>query len=293
MIGAVRYVLTDDPEEFSARTAAFFAAHIECNVLATVLLRVLDGGHRDPPPLFAYGLASGGEVAFAALRTPPWPLLASPLIDGTAQELVAQWLAVDPEVSSVTAVPAAARALAQAWARHTGGAFHTRMREAMHVLEEVRDPPRPAPGALRVAAPADRDLLLAWMEEFVREAGVAGPAQAATWVDGSIGRGGLLFWEDGEPVSMLGVNPKVAGVVRVGPVYTPPPLRGRGYAGTAVAAASRRALASGARRCMLFTDVTNPTSNKIYGEVGYRRVGDWEEIELTRAKIELIDRNRV
>jgi len=31
---------------------------------------------------------------------------------------------------------------------------------------------------------------------------------------------------------------------------------------------------------MLFTDLANPTSNKIYAEVGYRRVGDWEEIEL-------------
>jgi hypothetical protein len=33
---------------------------------------------------------------------------------------------------------------------------------------------------------------------------------------------------------------------------------------------------------MLFTDVANPTSNKIYAAVGYRRTGDWEEIELDR-----------
>ena len=67
-----------------------------------------------------------------------------------------------------------------------------------------------------------------------------------------------------------------------GRATTPPALRRRGYAGSAVAAASRRALTGGARQCMLYTDLDNPTSNKIYAEVGYRRVGEWEEIALER-----------
>jgi predicted GNAT family acetyltransferase len=70
-------------------------------------------------------------------------------------------------------------------------------------------------------------------------------------------------------------------VVRIGPVYTPPELRRRGYAGSAVAAASRRALTAGAHTCMLFTDLANPTSNKIYAEVGYRAIGGWEEYSFT------------
>jgi predicted GNAT family acetyltransferase len=69
----------------------------------------------------------------------------------------------------------------------------------------------------------------------------------------------------------------VAGVPRIGPVYTPPSCRGRGYAGHAVAQLSRRLLAQGASRCVLFTDLANPTSNKIYAEVGYVRVCDWEQ----------------
>jgi predicted GNAT family acetyltransferase len=31
---------------------------------------------------------------------------------------------------------------------------------------------------------------------------------------------------------------------------------------------------------MLFTDLANLTSNKIYAEVGYRRAGAWEEHDL-------------
>ena len=277
----MRYVLTRDPGEFAARTERFLSEHLECNVLATALMRVLDGGLRDPPPLFAYGLATGEDVGFAALRTPPWPLLASPL-EADAGDLVEQWLAEDPELAGVTAVPRTTRAIAAAWARHTGGRTRTRMREAMHVLTEVQDPPRSAAGALRIAEPDDRELLVGWMEEFAREANVTGAAQARAMVDGSMRRQGLFVWEDDQPVSMIGTNPAVAGVVRMGPVYTPPPQRRRGYAGSAVASASRRALATGAERCMLFTDLANPTSNKIYAEVGYCRRGDWEEVAFVR-----------
>jgi predicted GNAT family acetyltransferase len=73
----------------------------------------------------------------------------------------------------------------------------------------------------------------------------------------------------------------VAGVVRIGPVYTPVGARRRGYSSSAVAALSRQALEAGAHTCMLFTDLTNPTSNKIYADVGYRRFGEWEEAEFT------------
>jgi RimJ/RimL family protein N-acetyltransferase len=194
----MRFILTRDVEEFAARTERLLAAHLECNVLATVVRSVLDGAHREPAPLFAIGIDGGGE------------------------------------------------------------------------------------GRLRLPEPDERDLLVAWMREFITEARLVGAAQVETVVDARVRYGGLLLWEDEEPACLIGLNHPVAGVVRVGPVYTPPALRRRGYASSAVAAASRRALAGGARRCMLFTDLANPTSNRIYAEVGYRRCGDWQEIALER-----------
>ena len=278
----MRFVLTRDPAEFAARTERLLSERIECNVLATVLINVIDGAHSDFGPLFGYGIGDSGEVRFAALRTHPHPLLASPL-DADPAELVDLWLQADPEVAGVTSVPETARAIAAAWADLTGGTARRTLREAMHILDEVRDPPRPARGELRLADAADRSLLVSWLREFVAEAGVAGASQAEAMVDARMRREGLLLWQDEQPVSMVGVTPEVAGVVRIGPVYTPPPQRRRGAAGRAVAAVSRRALARGAQRCMLYTDLDNPTSNKIYAEVGYQRVGDWEEIALERA----------
>ena len=274
--------LIQDADEFAARTERLLAGSLECNVLATVLMNVRQGAHRDPPPIFAIGSTGEDEVAFAAMRTPPFPLLTSPLEPGDAEPLIELWLGADPDVAGVSGVPDTARSLAAAWERRTGGSSRRTFSEGIHVLEEVRDPPRPAPGALRLPRPDERGLLIGWTREFVEEARLIGAAQAEAMVDARVRQQGLLLWDDGQPVSLVGVNPAVAGVVRLGPVYTPPTLRRRGYAGSAVAAASRRALAAGATRCMLFTDLANSTSNKIYAEVGYRRYGDWEEIALER-----------
>jgi predicted GNAT family acetyltransferase len=76
---------------------------------------------------------------------------------------------------------------------------------------------------------------------------------------------------------MAGTGPRISGVARIAPVYTPPEHRNRGYATTLVASLSRQLLTEGATCCTLFTDLANPTSNKIYAEVGYRRIADWEE----------------
>jgi predicted GNAT family acetyltransferase len=74
-------------------------------------------------------------------------------------------------------------------------------------------------------------------------------------------------------VHLTGANPPAFGVARIGPVYTPPEHRRRGYAGAAVAQVSQLLRDAGARVC-LYTDQANPTSNGIYQAIGYRPVVD-------------------
>ncbi len=64
------------------------------------------------------------------------------------------------------------------------------------------------------------------------------------------------------------------GAVRVGPVYTPPERRGRGYAGGATVAASQAARDAGAAEVVLYTDLANSTSNALYQRLGYHPVED-------------------
>lgn len=132
--------------------------------------------------------------------------------------------------------------------------------------------PGPA-GAARVATAADRDLLESWCAAFAREVGQ--PPWRADDVTDRLSYGGLSLWEDGGiPVAMAGVQRQVAGTIRVGPVYTPPQRRGRGYAAAVTAAVSQAALGAGAQHVVLFTDLGNPVSNSVYQRIGYRPVED-------------------
>jgi predicted GNAT family acetyltransferase len=126
-----------------------------------------------------------------------------------------------------------------------------------------------------VAGDADQDLLVAWFRAFGREVPVVADRDRVRAIRDRIGYGGLMLWEaNGVPVSMAGLSRQVAGMTRVGPVYTPPGLRRRGYAGAVTAAVSQAALDAGAAEVLLFTDLANPTSNSLYQHLGYHPVED-------------------
>jgi predicted GNAT family acetyltransferase len=274
--------MTESADEFAGRAGELLASRIEHNILATVL-----AGVRLRPssssPVFAYIEDGEGVVVAAALRTPPRPMLATPMDAGTADALMDAWLERDPELPGVNAPREVARRLGRAWAQRTGGRSTFALALAMHTLDRVCDPVRPASGRLRGAGEDDRQLLIAWTRDFAREAGIGDGADAANVVDRGIDRGLLHVWDDGGPVAFVGHTPPVAHVVRIGPVYTPPERRSRGYASSAVAALSRAALDGGARRCALYTDLANPTSNRIYAALGYNRVSEWEDRAFTRS----------
>ena len=87
--------------------------------------------------------------------------------------------------------------------------------------------------------------------------------------------GGIALWEDGgRPVSAVAFGSPTPAGIRIGPVYTPRELRGRGYASALTAHVSAQQLAAGRRFCFLYTNLANPTSNKIYVDIGYERVCD-------------------
>jgi predicted GNAT family acetyltransferase len=68
-------------------------------------------------------------------------------------------------------------------------------------------------------------------------------------------------------------------VARIGPVYTPPHERGRGY-GTAITHALAEALSRECAIVMLYTDAANAISNGIYEQLGFTVVADWVEVTL-------------
>ncbi|HET9720835.1 MAG TPA: GNAT family N-acetyltransferase [Solirubrobacteraceae bacterium] len=288
-------VITRDAEEFAARTELYLAQSPDRNIMATTLVGVRAGHYAHTEPLFAYAHqptspslhgGSSTQVVAAALRTPPWPLLASGFEDPKlAEALLVKWLGHDPRPPGIRGDPHTARSLAHEYERLTGGEARLEFSEAMHSLRKVEGPPRPAPGRLRPIERHDRELLIGWEREFALEAGLGDGSHAARTIDRRLNEYLGFVWEDdGAPVCMVGFNPPVAGIVRIGPVYTPPNHRSHGYASSAVAETSRRLLAKGASGCMLLTDLANPTSNRIYASIGYTRFGAWHEYRLIASR---------
>ncbi|HET9509379.1 MAG TPA: GNAT family N-acetyltransferase [Gaiellaceae bacterium] len=240
------------------------------------LILGLAGTLRDQPGLYPdFGLwlvEEAGVVAGAALRTRPYNLVLGPASDESAA-LLAQ--AIDEELPGVVgALPEVDRFVAA-----SGRAAETRFRQGIYALREVV-PPRPAPGGPRPATADDRNLLLQWWHAFAVEAlrdSDPDRERLARSVDHRLEspEGGIALWEDeGRPVAAVGFGSPTPTGVRIGPVYTPPELRGRGYASALTAHVSAEQLAAGRSFCFLYTDLANPTSNRIYVALGYERVCD-------------------
>jgi predicted GNAT family acetyltransferase len=134
------------------------------------------------------------------------------------------------------------------------------------------------PGGMRRATEDDREIVAKWIAAFSAEAGTE-PVEPLDWADRVIAadpamRGMYLWEEGGVVVSFAGYNGPTANGIRIGPVYTPPEVRGHGYASACTATLTQMLLDGGRRFCFLFTDLANPTSNKIYQAIGYRPVVD-------------------
>lgn len=227
---------------------------------------------------------SGDEVTGIAMRTPPFHLLVSAGDDAALEALAADVRLRFPALSGVMSDTATAAAFAARWRALTGDDAQDGMPQRIYRLTTAPAVPD-VPGAFRDATRDDRDLLVRWIGEFSAEALPDGPHQEPSEVvDGRVTEtsSSLCLWEDGEPVSLAGFGGSTPNGSRVGPVYTPPELRGRGYASACVAMLSRRLLQEGSRFVFLFTDLGNPASNHVYLKLGYEPVCDMQEIRFER-----------
>ncbi|MEF7656391.1 GNAT family N-acetyltransferase [Bacillus sp. ZJS3] len=79
---------------------------------------------------------------------------------------------------------------------------------------------------------------------------------------------------DGKLVSVAAKTRPTKNNITINFVYTPKEERKKGYASNCVAALSQRMLDEGYKTTTLYTDLANPTSNKIYQEIGYEQIAE-------------------
>ena len=140
-------------------------------------------------------------------------------------------------------------------------------------------------GRARMATQGDVETLIPWGEGFGQDLGEAFTLRAES-IRKLVDRNGMFVWVDGGLCSMTVAQGLTGTGCRVGYVYTPPERRGSGYASALVAAVSQRMFDAGLSFCVLYTDLSNPTSNSIYKKIGYARIADVVDVEIEGSAVE-------
>jgi predicted GNAT family acetyltransferase len=265
----IRVAFGRDPRWVLSEAGAFLASD---PVRHNLVLTLLHARVAYPEP-GRYWLARDGDSVVGVVFQSPLDFFATltPMPPEAVAGLVDAIVGAAVDLPGVNGEAATAARFAGQWTeRHGSAAFPV---EGQRIYELARRPQvAPVGGCPRRATTDDRDLVVGWMGRFFsdvgQEMGEIGPL-----VERRLEAGLFWLWEHEGPASVAANSEPVAGVVRIQAVYTPPERRKRGYAGACVGDLSRRMVEEG-YRCMLYTDLGNPTSNSVYRRIGYRAVAE-------------------
>ena len=283
-----------DVHLFYRDTRAVLMRHEEKNIvtLGNILIgrRGQDtAGWRDPKNWLMAVLSDESGIRLAAVMTPPHCLTLCAADDAYSDahlQCLSNGLAeTGISIGGVMAENALSEGFARHYTKARGLRYEILERQRIYQLLRVT-PGLEKPGPVRLARESDMAFLPYWLEGFNNDCfGSSPPVESlADEARYHIASGQLYILEDqSTPVSMAKITREVETACCVGYVYTPPYFRAKGHATACVAAVSRLMLERGFLKCVLYTDLANPTSNSIYQTIGYRPVCDSLEIRFTEA----------
>lgn len=265
-----------DSEAFADTAWPLLSRHEDIySLFLGILAQIREGRYKK----FVVGLAHDAEgIAAFALMTPPHPLQLIVLRESAGVEaLVAKtFLEAGLAVPGVIGDRVAAQQFAQAWSGFTGEQSVVAMDQGLYRIDAVRKKLPKSPGSWRVANRFDAALLIGWYVLFSEETGIGTPtaSEAEEKIADFINRKEVFLWEhEGRTVScMKKARPSKHGIT-VSFVFTPKELRKKGYARSMVAEVTEELLEE-YDFVMLYTDLSNGTSNKIYQEIGYEQIAN-------------------
>ena len=275
----------DDPHTYYDQAHHLWeAAETRYNLILGLALRLQSDLHAygEAMPMMALVRDEIGEIRASALMTPPFALIVqSEPLDRAALEALADALIESGwHLPGVNGIDAVSDCFAEIWQEKTRQQPRRIVNTRAYELSQVLSVSYPS-GKMKIAdaseAPLAAEMLNAMSEEVI-----LGPRRlyTADLALESIQQRRTFFWVDnGEVVCItLATRPQIKGICVSG-VYTPPAFRRKGYARALVAEVSKELLLRGYEFTNLFTDLSNPTSNKIYQEIGYKPVCDYHRYE--------------
>ena len=243
-------------------------------VLHNLVLTLLTARVRRPEPGRYWLAVRDDDVAGVAFQSPlDFVITITPMDAEIAEALVDTIVAAGVYQPGVSGEAGSAARFAGFWTERRKSAARPVRGERLYEIADVSAPATSGSGFCRRASEADHALLTEWFRGFRADTGEGPVLDPARTVADRVAAGHFWIWEHDGPVAMAAVTEPVAQVRRVQAVYTPPDSRHRGFASALVATLSANTLRSGCR-CVLYTDLANPTSNSIYRKIGYSAVAE-------------------
>ena len=271
---------SDAPTFLEFTRKFLFAREIEHNLLlSSALTLTRNGSPRLPSLMFLAVIDKNEAVQAVALRSPNRRWILSTTTDDSAQFLGSELAKREPQTRSLFLPSNAASEFSTSFRRESGVDLARTLDQNLMHLDRVKKLD-PAEGLMRPAQPKDLRRLIRWSHEFAKECGLdESPSEAEEVIRKYLQTKQLFVWENGtNPIAMAAYGGLTPKSVRISMVYTDPLARARGYASTLVHRLSHRLLNEGHAACVLFSDASNRSANKIYESVGYQTIAQFREL---------------
>ena len=268
-----------NPTEFISRAGYMLTSNeARWGLIYGIAKRLVDNPHAygNPDPWFLVVSDDKGLCALA-MRTPPFKVLLAHFSGDLASvtrvltDSISQLSDTIPGI--VGDIEIADRFMEHWFVKHKI-IIEGRMAQRVYRLQKI-NPVKLSSGKLRLATTSDKKLLTKWAHSFHEDVfSSVGPNTPEDDINRKIDKREVYLWEDGVPVSMAAKTRPTENGITINFVYTPPELRRKGYATSCIAMLSRELLRTGYKFCMVYTDLSNPTSNSIYRKTGFEEVCD-------------------
>ncbi len=286
----MRFVRRTDVRAFREQVDNFLLREeVLNNIIIGITSRLMNGEKFDDLFL-GYVEDDVHNIVAVTMSTAPQRLvlLSQVLNKDAISHLVSAYAQAENPLKSVEGSSEDSVQFAELWQQQNGQSFYTLMELGFYQLDAVIMPINIS-GQARMATQDDFEMLVEWLICFSNDTGLGGLAKEQA--EKNIRRkldypilGGIRIWmNNNEPVSMASATRETPNGGNISLVYTPDKFRGRGYASAVTASVSQDILSEGKQFCFLTTDMSNPTSNKIYKAIGYQYVGNKQRINFEQS----------
>ncbi|ADY22705.1 GNAT family N-acetyltransferase [Bacillus paranthracis] len=240
-----------------------------------LILGVLQMVHQ---PIFMGIAKQGEEIAVVFLQTEEKKqiIVATSEISGVAiKELAKELTKIYPDIPGLIGDKKVVQHLAEEIAVLENKKTNVVMEQGVYELKEVKKKPG-KDGFFREVSSDELTLIEQWIYQFCEDVNLPTTKEEAKQTAHTLITNHRLFGleVDGKLVSVAAQTRPTKNNITVNFVYTPKEERKKGYASNCVAALSQRMLDEGYKTTTLYTDLANPTSNKIYQEIGYEQIAE-------------------